>query len=105
MAMTDATNQAAWYQSFLVELGYSVNDPIPLHGDNKGAIDLALNPVTGRQSKHIAIKHHVIREYVENHTISLVRTPTLDMVADGFTKSLSHVLLEKHNDNMGLVGN
>jgi hypothetical protein len=55
-----------------VELGYSVDDPIPLHGDNKGAIDLALNPVTGRRSKHIAIKHHVIREYVENKTITLI---------------------------------
>ena len=104
MAMTNATNQAAWYQRFLAELGYSVNNPIPLHGHNKDAIDLALNPVTGRQSKHIAIKHHVIREYVENHTISLICTPTLDMVADGFTKSLSRVLLEKHNNDMGLVG-
>ena len=34
-----------------MELGYSVDDPIPLHGDNKGAIDLALNPVTGHRSK------------------------------------------------------
>ena len=104
MAMTDVANQAAWYQSFLVELRYSVDDPIPLHGDNKGAIDLALNPVTGRRSKHIAIKHHVIREYIENGTIVLIRTPTLDMVADGFTKSLSRVLLEKHNNDMGLFG-
>jgi hypothetical protein len=102
MAMTDAANQAAWYQSFLEELGYTVDDPIPLHGDNKGAIDLALNPVTGRRSKHIAIKHHVIREYIERCTITLIRTPTLDMVADGFTKSLSRVLLDKHNTDMGL---
>ena len=42
MAMTNAANQAAWYQTFLVELGYSVNDPIPLHGHNKGAIVLRL---------------------------------------------------------------
>ena len=48
MAMTNAANQAAWYRSFLVELGYDVNNPIPIHGDNKGAIDLALNPITGR---------------------------------------------------------
>ena len=75
-----------------------------IHGDNKGAIDLALNPVTGRRSKHITIKHHVIREYVENHTISLICMPTLDMVADGFTKLLSCILLEKHNNDMGLVG-
>ena len=36
-----------WYYSFLEELGYTVDDPIPLHGDNKGAIDLALNSVMG----------------------------------------------------------
>ena len=47
MAMADAVNQAVWYYSFLEELGYTVDDPIPLHGDNKGAIDLALNPVMG----------------------------------------------------------
>jgi hypothetical protein len=80
MAMTDAANQAAWYRSFLTELGYSVDDPIPLHGDNKGAIDLALNPVTGRRSKHIDIKHHVIRGYIENKYISLIRTPTVTRV-------------------------
>ena len=103
MAMADAANQAAWYRSFLTELGYSVDDPIPLHGDNKGAIDLALNPVTGRRSKHIGIRHHVIREYIEKGHLSLVRTPTADMVADGFTKSLPRVLLQKHNHDMGLT--
>ena len=85
-----------------MELGYEVDNPIPLHGDNKGAIDLALNPVTGRRLKHIDIRHHVIREYVEKGTISLIRTPTLDMVADGFTKLLPHALLVQHNDDMGL---
>ena len=103
MAMTEAANQAAWYRSFFTELGYSVDDPIPLHGDNKGGIDLAINPVTGRRSKHIDIKHHVIREYVENGHISLVRTPTEEMVADGFTKSLSRVLLHRFNPGMGLT--
>jgi hypothetical protein len=102
MAMTDAANQAAWYESFLTELGYEVDNPIPLHGDNKGAIDLALNPVTGRRSKHIAIRHHVIREYIEKGTISPIRTPTAEMVADGFTKSLLRALLLQHNNDMGL---
>ena len=102
MAMTDAANQAAWYRSFFTELGYSVDDPVPLHGDNKGAIDLALNPVTGRRSKHIDIKHHVIRKYIEKGYISLIHTPTEEMVADGFTKSLSCVLLHRFNSGMGL---
>ena len=102
MAMTDAANQAKWYHSILSELGYTINAPIPIHGDNKGAIDLALNPVTGRRSKHIDIKHHVIREYIEQDELSLIRTPTTEMVADGFTKPLSRTLLLKFNADMGL---
>ena len=103
MAMADAANQAAWYYSFLEELGYTMDDPIPVHGDNKGAIDLALNPVTGRRSKHIEIKHHATREYVERSTIRLVRTPMADMLADGFTKPLARGSLLKHSKDMGLV--
>ena len=102
MAMTDATNQAVWYRSFLSELGYTVDDPIPLHCDNKGATDLALNPVTGRRSKHIDIKHHVIREDIDKGKISLIHTPTTEMVADGFTKPLSCTLLLCFNADMGL---
>src|SRR6266850_2007724 len=103
MGMTDAANQAIWYQGFLSELGYSVDNPIPIHSDNKGAIDLALNPVTGRRSKHIDIKHHVIREYIDEAQILLIRTPTTEMVADGFTKSLSRTLLLRFNSHMGLI--
>jgi hypothetical protein len=103
MAMADAANQAAWYHSFLEELGYTMEDPIPLHGDNKGAIDLALNPVTGRRSKHIEIKHHVIREYVERSTITLEHTPTAEMLADGFTKPLARGSLLRQNEDLGLV--
>jgi len=88
MAMADASNQGIWYRSFLAELGYSVNAPIPLHCDNKGAVDLALNPVTGCRSKHIEIRHHVLREYSESGQISLIHMPTAEMVVDGFTKSL-----------------
>ena len=77
MGMTDAANQAIWYHSFLSELGYTVDDPIPIHRDNKGAIDLALNPVTGCRSKHIDIKHHVICEYIDKDHISLIYTETV----------------------------
>ena len=103
MAMTDAANQAKWYRSILSEIGYTINDPIQIHGDNKGAVDLALNPVTGRRSKHIDIRHHAIRGYIERGEISLIRTSTTEMVADGFTKSLSHTLLLKFNAGMGLI--
>ena len=103
MAITDAANQAAWYRSFFSEIGYDVEDPIPLHGDNKGAVDLALNPVTGRRSKHIPIKFHAIREYIEDGFITLIRTPTSEMLADGLTKPHSHVQLGDFITGLGLI--
>jgi len=103
MAMADTANQAAWYQSFLEELGYQVDDPIPLHGDNKGAIDLVLNPVTSRWSKHIEIRHHVVREYIEQSVITMECTPTAEMLADGFTKSLPRGSLLAQISGMGLM--
>jgi hypothetical protein len=103
MAQVDAANQAVWYRSILSELGYSVDNPILIHCDNKGAVDLALNPITGRRSKHIDIKHHVIHDYIDKGAISLIRTPTAEMVADGFTKSLSRILLHRFNVGMGII--
>ena len=103
MALVDAANQATWYRSFLSKLGYEVLDPIPLHGDNKGAVDLALNPVTGRRSKHIPIKHHAIREYVENRSIDLVCTPTAEMLADGLTKPHACTRLTDFVSGLGLA--
>ena len=101
--MAEAGNQARWYRMFLEELGYDLQNPIPLHADNKGAVDLALNPVTGRRSKHIPIKYHVIRAYVENNEIDLIRTPTLEMLADGFTKPHAHTKLTDFVSGLGLV--
>ena len=103
MALAKASNQAEWYRSYLSELGYETPNPIPLHGDNKGAVDLALNPVTGRHSKHIPIKHHVICEYVENGVIDLIRTPSEDMLADGMTKLLAHAQLRDLVTGLGLT--
>jgi hypothetical protein len=65
-------------------------------------IYLALNLVTGCRSKHIDIKHHAIWGYIEKVHMSLICTPTEEMVANGFTKSLSHVLLHRFNSGMGL---
>ncbi len=103
MGMAKAGNQATWYRMFLEEIGYDLQDPIPLHGDNKGTVDLALNPVTGRRSKHIPIKYHAIHGYVENEQIELICTPTAEMLADGLTKPHTHMKLKDFVSGLGLI--
>ena len=42
-------------------------DPcIQVFEDNKGAIQMAVDPVTNPNSKHIDVRHHFLRENVEN---------------------------------------
>ena len=103
MSLCEASNQAMWYRTYLKELGYEVSSPIPLHCDNKGAVDLAQNPITGRCSKHITIKHHAIREYVEKQAVELVHTPTGEMLADGLTKSLPRASFNSLVDGLGFA--
>jgi hypothetical protein len=103
MEMADTGNQAAWYRMFLEELGYDVQDPILIHEDNHGANMLSCNPVTGRKSKHIPIKYHVIQDYVENDQVEIIQVPTVDMLADGLTKPFPRIKLSNFISDLGLT--
>jgi hypothetical protein len=45
--------------------GNIVTGATVLHTDNQGAIPLAINPSTHQRTQHIDIKHHLIREYLQ----------------------------------------
>jgi hypothetical protein len=62
-----------------------------------------LNPVTGRQSKHIPIKYHVICKYVEDGFIDLIHMPTTEMLTDRLTKLHAHVQLGDFITGLGLI--
>ena|SRR5947209_9526721 len=70
--------------------------------DSQSAIDLAENPKHHERSKHIAIRHHFIREAVQAGSIDLEYVPSSDMVADVLTKALPMVPHSKHARSMGL---
>ena len=87
MAMSEATKEAMYLQNLLEELG-TPREPIVLHNDNQGAIELVKNPVFHSQTKHIDVKHHFIRDAFEDGRIRPVYMETERMVADIFTKGL-----------------
>ncbi|GJX07009.1 hypothetical protein Tco_0194941 [Tanacetum coccineum] len=61
---------------------------IPLYCDNKSAIALCCNNVQHSRSKHIDIRHHFIREQVENRVVKLYFVETNYQLADILTKAL-----------------
>lgn len=89
IAVSEAAREAAWLRTLLGELGLEQPKATIVHCDNQGAMFLAKNPSTHTRTKHIDIRHHIIREMIESGEISLVYTKTEDQLADIFTKPLS----------------
>ena len=105
MALTDATKELVWVKSLLAELGYSngkSNDPTDLFSDNQGAIALAKNPVSHSRAKHIDIRHHFVREAIQDRIIWVQYIPTAEMTADSLTKALGREKHEKCTARMGM---
>ena len=89
MALTEAAKEAIWASRFLHDLGYKKeSEPIQIYADNRGSIDLTVNPMFHKRTKHIEIRWHWIRKVVENKKIKINHLPSEEMVADGLTKPL-----------------
>ena len=101
MAISDASRHAIWLRTLFTELGFKQPNPLPIHVDNKGSVDLALNPVHHKRTKHIDIKHHFIRQCLEDLSVGLVQIPTNENFADVLTKSLPFA---KHSLFSGKLG-
>ncbi|KAL5730657.1 hypothetical protein ACHQM5_003455 [Ranunculus cassubicifolius] len=89
IAATDATCEAAWLRRILRDLQQEDEAPTTIHCDNKSAIAMTKNPAFHSRSKHIEIKHHFIRDYVNKREIQLEYVNTNEQLADIFTKAVS----------------
>ncbi|GJU77844.1 retrovirus-related pol polyprotein from transposon TNT 1-94 [Tanacetum coccineum] len=87
IAMSGCCAQILWMRSQLKDYGFEFNK-IPLYCDNKSAIALCCNNVQHSRSKHIDIRHHFIREQVENRVVELYFMETNYQLADILTKAL-----------------
>jgi transposase InsO family protein len=88
IATAEAAREAIWLRNLLKELGFKSLTSTTLHVDNQGAMRLATNPSTHQRTKHIDIKHHLIRELIEGQVIDLRYVATEQQQADIFTKAL-----------------
>ena len=102
VALSTATQEAAWLRRMLAELQVKPGDPTVIKEDNTGAIAIAKNPVSHSRTKHIDIRYHYVREAVQDNLINLRYCPTEEMTADVLTKSLPRERFEKLQKNMGL---
>jgi hypothetical protein len=100
MAAADTAKEAIWLRDLLQELRLGRNQPPVIHQDNQGAIFLENNASLKRNTKHIDVKAHFIRERVKAGDIVIHYCPTDDMIADIFTKPLNKTKFAKHRESV-----
>jgi hypothetical protein len=99
VAAADAAKQTVWIRHFLYAVHkHQIYGSKPtnlllrkleltqLNIDNQGALALASNPINHLGSKHIQIRYHIIRDFIEYGEIQATYIPTEHMLADSLTK-------------------
>jgi hypothetical protein len=102
IAASNAGKEAVWLRRLLTNLGIDSSQPTILHVDNQSAIAISKNPEFHDQTKHIEIRHHFLRQLVDEKYINPTYLPTGEQIADALTKGLSRELHEKFAHAMGL---
>ncbi|MCI40732.1 peroxidase 4-like, partial [Trifolium medium] len=70
-------------------------DVMTLYCDNLNAINISKNPIQHSRTKHIDIRHHFIRDFVEEKIVTLEHVATEEQLSDIFTKALDANQFEK----------
>lgn len=103
MALAEASKTASWLITLLADLHFEIQRPIRLHCDNIGSITMAINPRINPCTRHIATHYHFTREKIASGDLELEYVPSLEQLADIFTKPLGWSLFEKLRNTLNMV--
>jgi hypothetical protein len=104
VACYEAVGQAMWLKKFVPGLRVvdSIEKPLKLYCDNEPAVLYADNNKKTKAAQHINIRFYVVKEKIQDQTISLEHISTKKMIADPLTKGLPPSVFREHLAGMGL---
>ena len=88
VAGSQAVKVGMFLRNLLDDAGLTQTSPTKLYIDNKATVALAHNPMSFSKTKHVARRHHFMRECVEIGDFTVHSIATEFNVSDIFTKAL-----------------
>ena len=98
IAMSEVCCEILFVRQILEFLGFEVEYPIVVHCDNIGAIFLANNAKVSSRTKHIDLKTHFVREYIEKGIVKIVFIRSENNDSDIWTKNVGESIFSRHTD-------
>ncbi|GKE36335.1 putative ribonuclease H-like domain-containing protein [Tanacetum coccineum] len=86
VAAANCHRQVLWIQNQILDYGFNFMNT-KIYIDNESTICIVKNPVFHSKTKHIAIRHHFIRDAYEKKLIQVLKIHTDDNVVDLLTKA------------------
>jgi SPX domain protein involved in polyphosphate accumulation len=93
-----------WLKKFVsgVRVVDNIERPLKLYYDNKPVVLYTHNNMKTKAAKHINIRFYVVKEKVQDQTISLEHISTKKIIVDPLTKGLPPTVFREHLAGMGL---
>jgi hypothetical protein len=100
----EVVGQAMWLKKFVPGLRVvdSIERLLKLYCDNEPAVLYAHNNKKTKVVKHINVRFYVVKEKIQEQTISLEHISTKKMIADPLTNGLSPSVFREHLAGIGL---
>ncbi|KAK1613801.1 hypothetical protein QYE76_019318 [Lolium multiflorum] len=104
IAALEASQETIWMKEFISELGVVPSElgPMTIYCDNMGAIANAQEPRSHKKLKHIKLRFHSIREYVQDGDIKICKVYADRNVSDPLTKPFPRAKHDQYQNAMGV---
>ena len=95
-ALSELAKEIIFLKQLVEYMGIKIRYPIIVRVDNVGAIYIANNYTTSQRTKHIDVRTHFVREFIEDGIIKIIFIKSEDNDADIFTKNTAEELFQRH---------
>ena len=95
-SLSELCSELIFVKNMLEFLGTKINFAIIAKVDNVGAMFLSNNYALSQRTKHISIRQHFVRQYVEDGIVKVLFVRSKQNDSNIFTKNLNKELFDKH---------
>ena len=102
MEANHACQEVIWLKGLCSDIEFK-QGAMTIYSDSQSAICLAKNPTFLARTKHIDVRHHFVRDMVQDGKVKLEKVETLVKVADVLTKLMNIEKFRWCLESMGLL--
>ena len=96
VVLAEVVNELRFIRQVKGFLAPPIDDSIVIRRDNEGAIKMATNRFSSRRTRHVDVKHHIVRDAVESGVVQPHYVKSEEQNADVLTKALDVNSFQMH---------